>query len=286
MSTEIEPRRSNRSESIAKLAEALSKAQGQMEGAVKMSDNPYFKSKYADLASVWEACRKPLSDNQLAVVQTTDDSVDNGRVIVETILMHASGEWISGRIALKPVKDDPQGAGSAITYARRYGLQGIVGIAPEDDDGNAASGNGKATASSNVKRTEAPLTFTRKSAPLNNEQGGGNQQKGNHPPDGADNPSTAGVTPQPAARVAELESGKPLARPAVETISPGQQSNFHKECRAAVKPTRSMEADNLTYQWLTDNHYVNEKGQPTAAMIPAAGWLKERDKAISWLRVQ
>lgn len=140
MSTVVYAKPPNRSDSIAALAAALSKAQGSMTGATKHADNPFFKSKYADLASVWDACREPLSTNGLAVVQTVDDANDNGRIAVETVLMHASGEWISGRIAMKPVKDDPQAFGSAITYARRYGLQAIVGIAPEDDDGNAASG--------------------------------------------------------------------------------------------------------------------------------------------------
>lgn len=128
-----------RSATIGKLAEALCKAQASMNGAVKDSANPFYKSKYADLASVWDACRGPLSSNGLAVIQTTVPSA-NGKVGVETILAHQSGEWISGLLEMTPVKADPQGVGSAITYARRYGLQAIVGIAPEDDDGNAASG--------------------------------------------------------------------------------------------------------------------------------------------------
>lgn len=131
----------NQSESIAKLSEALAKAQGVMEGASKDSNNPFFHSKYADLASVWDACRKPLADNGLSVVQTADFIPEHpDMVCIETILCHASGEWIKGRLAVKPVKADPQGVGSCITYLRRYSLQSIVGIAPEDDDGNAASG--------------------------------------------------------------------------------------------------------------------------------------------------
>lgn len=130
------------SNEIGKLAEALAKAQAVMEGASKSSANPFFKSKYADLASVWDACRKPLSDNGLSVVQPTEFLPDQpDMVCVVTTLMHTSGEWISGRLAGRPVKQDPQGVGSLITYFRRYGLQSIVGIAPEDDDGNAASGH-------------------------------------------------------------------------------------------------------------------------------------------------
>ena len=139
------------SESIKELATALSKAQGAMEGAKKDSANPFFRSKYADLASAWESCRKPLSDNGLSVIQTTDILPEGLRLI--TTLLHTSGEWVSGILPVKPVKDDPQGMGSAMTYARRYGLMAIVGIAPEDDDGNAASGK-KAENVNNVKNTE------------------------------------------------------------------------------------------------------------------------------------
>jgi hypothetical protein len=135
---------SRRSATIGKLALALSKAQGVMTGAAKANENPFFHSKYADLASVWDACRGPLSSNELAVIQTVVPSSGPGKIAIETLLAHSSDEWISGTVEMKPVKDDPQGVGSAITYARRYGLQAIVGIAPEDDDGNAASGkNGK-----------------------------------------------------------------------------------------------------------------------------------------------
>lgn len=127
-----------KSETIGKLAEALAKAQGAIQGAIKDQANPYFKSKYADLSSVWDACRKPLSENGLAVVQTTC-GYDPDSVTVETLLTHLSGEWIKSTLTMRPVKADPQGIGSCITYARRYSLAAMVGVAPEDDDGNAAS---------------------------------------------------------------------------------------------------------------------------------------------------
>lgn len=128
----------NRSESIKEIGAALAKAQGEIEGAKKDSQNPFFKSSYADLASIWGACREPLSKNGLSIAQTTYSH--EGQLYLETTLLHSSGEWISGELPIRPVKDDPQGVGSAITYMRRYGLQAMVGIAPEDDDGNAASG--------------------------------------------------------------------------------------------------------------------------------------------------
>jgi len=129
----IEPMQSS---SIGKLALALSKAQGQMEGASKSADNPFFKSKYADLNECIQAARKPLADNELAVIQTTELS-DSGIVIVTT-LAHSSGEWIKAKISMKPKKDDDQGRGSSITYGRRYSFAAIVGLAQKEDDGNAS----------------------------------------------------------------------------------------------------------------------------------------------------
>ena len=129
----------NKSDDIKELALALSKTQSILKGALKDSNNPFFKSKYADLASVWEACREPLAANGLSVVQMPcNDTPDS--VALETILMHTSGQWISSVFSMPVSKHDAQAVGSAITYARRYALAAVVGIAPEDDDGNLASG--------------------------------------------------------------------------------------------------------------------------------------------------
>lgn len=124
----------------AKLAAALSKAQGEMEGAKKDAANPAFRSKYADLASVWDAIRDPLTRNGLCVVQFPCPAQD-GSVGLVTTLLHESGESIS-QVFYMPVKDksNAQAVGSALTYARRYSLMAVCGIAPEDDDGNAAAG--------------------------------------------------------------------------------------------------------------------------------------------------
>lgn len=130
-----------RSESTKEIALALSKAQGQFDHAKKDVKNEFFKSKYADLASVIDAAKKPLSDNGLAVVQVVDADNEGG-IYLETTLLHSSGEWISGRYPIKPTKTDPQAVGSAITYARRYAFSAMTGIAADDDDGNAASNSG------------------------------------------------------------------------------------------------------------------------------------------------
>jgi hypothetical protein len=127
----------NKSETITELAKALCKAQAEMGGAKKGSDNPFFKSKYADLSSVIQAIKEPFSDNGLSYVQFPIE--DQARIGIETILMHSSGEWLSQSFTVQLNKQDAQGAGSAITYCRRYGLQSIAGIPSEDDDGNSAS---------------------------------------------------------------------------------------------------------------------------------------------------
>ena len=137
------------SELINEIATALAKAQGQIEGAKKDAANPFFKSKYADLASVWDACRSALASNGLAVVQSP--SADGMRVSVDTLLTHQSGQWMGGTVSVTAKEDTPQAIGSAITYLRRYALQSFVGVAPEDDDGNAASAKG-----SNVKAMPVP----------------------------------------------------------------------------------------------------------------------------------
>ena len=158
------------SESINELATALAKAQGQIGGATKGSTNPFYKSKYADLASVRDACQAPLSENGLSVVQSPNtDYVGDPtpyeftsrsgearygvRVVcvvsIVTRLMHTSGQWLEDRVSTILPTGDPQAVGSAITYLRRYALQSFAGVAPEDDDAEGAHGrgtNGKAMA--------------------------------------------------------------------------------------------------------------------------------------------
>jgi hypothetical protein len=127
------------SESINELAAALAIAQGEITGALKSSKNPFFKSNYADLASVWDACRESLSRNGLAVIQTTEN-VSPEAITVVTTLAHKSGQYIKGVLAMTPKDGSPQAFGSCLTYARRYALAAIVGVAQVDDDANAAMG--------------------------------------------------------------------------------------------------------------------------------------------------
>jgi hypothetical protein len=135
----------SQSEVINELAAALSKAQGEMQAAIKDKVNPFFKSSYADLGSVWDAARPVLSKYGLCIMQTTELAADRNQVIMVTTLAHTSGQWMKSFLPLNPSKNDSQGMGAAITYLRRYSLSAIVGVVcDEDDDGETAVGRGKA----------------------------------------------------------------------------------------------------------------------------------------------
>jgi hypothetical protein len=126
------------SESVKELNTALAKAQGELFAAKKDSINPHFKSKYADLASVWEACREALSSNGLSVTQMPAEFQNNIMTLV-TRISHSSGEWLEQTMTCPVGKPDPQGIGSCLTYMRRYALAAVVGVYQDDDDANSAS---------------------------------------------------------------------------------------------------------------------------------------------------
>lgn len=125
------------SDDITKIAAAMVSVQAEIGPAIKGKANPFFKSKYADLSEVWDACRDALQSNEIAVIQGA--RVVDGKACMETKLVHTSGQWFSSLWEMMPAKADPQSMGSAITYMRRYSLSAMVGILAEDDDGNAAS---------------------------------------------------------------------------------------------------------------------------------------------------
>ena len=128
------------SDTIGKIAAALAAAQANMGAALKDSQNPHFRSRYADLASVVEATRPHLAAQGIAIVQLPETSRETGEVAVTTALVHSSGEVIACRLSAVCKDLAPQPVGSAITYLRRYGLLSVAGIAPDDDDGEAAMG--------------------------------------------------------------------------------------------------------------------------------------------------
>lgn len=124
------------SEQINELAAALSKAQSDMGGAVKDSDNPFFKSKYADLTSVIKAIKQPFADNGLSYTQFPINDLTG--IGVCTRLMHSSGQWLEMGYTLPMVKKDPQSASSSITYARRVAISAMAGIPTADDDAESS----------------------------------------------------------------------------------------------------------------------------------------------------
>ncbi len=125
----------NQSENINELATALAKCQGEMEAAIKDSINPHFKSKFATLYSIWESCRKPLSNHGLSVVQTMSYLED--KLCLTTKLMHSSGQWLSSVTPVISARNDAQGIGSALSYFKRYSLSALLGICTRDEDDDA-----------------------------------------------------------------------------------------------------------------------------------------------------
>ncbi len=147
----------NKSESIKNIAKALSDFQAEVKNPANSADNPFFKSKYAPLNEILNDVRPLLAKNGLSILQFP--SGDGQNIIVTTTLLHESGEWIeSDPLVLKATKADAQGAGSAITYARRYAVAAILGISSEDDDdGNMAShGKSKPDEKANEKSKPSP----------------------------------------------------------------------------------------------------------------------------------
>lgn len=136
----VGPSTARRSPSIAALAAALVKAQGEMANVARNAENPHRNSRYADLAGVRDAVFPVLSRNGLAVLQLPCE-LDSEAALTTLLLHGSSGEWVETTIRLRPAKPDPQSVGSALTYARRYALMAVAGVAAagEDDDGDAGS---------------------------------------------------------------------------------------------------------------------------------------------------
>ena len=130
------------SDSIIKIAPALVKAQSEIGKAAKTAMNPHLRSKYANLDSVWNAVAPALQVNELMVMQSPVISDDN-KLHLETMIIHSSGEWIKEEMAMPIPKQDPQGYGSALSYARRYHLSAMLGVTQDDDDGHAAKASVK-----------------------------------------------------------------------------------------------------------------------------------------------
>ena len=129
----------NQSATIGKIAAAMCKAQSDMGSALKSSDNPFFKSKYADVSECLKAALPALNDNGIALIQGSDWDSANKAFFVTTTLLHTSGEWIASKLYVPITKHDAQGVGAAMTYGRRFLLSGMCALAQADDDGNSIS---------------------------------------------------------------------------------------------------------------------------------------------------
>lgn len=145
---------------------ALSKAQVEFKKAVKDAANPFFKSNYADLESVIDAVRPALAKNGLCVIQSTDMLLPSERLVLKTILGHSSGQFVEGLYPINPVKNDPQGVSSAITYAKRVSLAAMVGAVATDEDDDAEASMGR--------NHQQPKQIIRAAVPSNTKEVDGN----------------------------------------------------------------------------------------------------------------
>ena len=195
---------------IGALAAALSKAQGVIAAAPKDKANPFFNSRYADLASVWGVLRAPLSANGLSVVQGFTAPPQEGTVVITTRLMHSGGQWLESELHLTPKDASPQAAGSCITYGRRYALAAIAGVvSDEDDDGNAATQQGRQT-SKPPEKPPVKLSTTSKSTYDNTSTSDRNWL--------LKEMQSRGINPDQYKAIAEAMVGNPRTGPALDAV--------------------------------------------------------------------
>jgi hypothetical protein len=225
----------NRSESIGKLVVALAQAQLRFDPVLKDTKNPYYNSKYADLSNVIVATQTPLAENGLVVIQTPLRKDQDAGVL--TLLAHSSGEWISSELMLPAVsagKDgkarfDAQSVGSAITYARRYTYQGIIGVAAEDDDGNAAAESQKTENKTVTAKSSARPEPVRAPGPVNSA------------PATAKSPETGQRSGQTQANpAAPVQANTAVEAPANVQGSPETQDNAPTETLPTQEPNSPL----------------------------------------------
>jgi len=243
------------SQQLDKIADALAQAQKEMGHASKDATNPYFQSKYADLASVIDAAG-PLHEHGISIVCIPLER--DGLYGVHCRLVHKSGQYMGGTLLLPVSKKDAQGAGSSITYARRYCVQSLCNIGAEDDDANGS--------------------IDRK-APRKEHSDKGNKRIGKpreQPMKEVEpNPEEHGLAPS-------TEKGDTTYPSTNKFITQGQASNFQRSFKDACPS--GFNALNESHQWLLAMGYVDETGQPTAKRIPAGGWLTVKQAAVAYAK--
>jgi hypothetical protein len=260
------------SESITKIAPALLAAKKAFKPALKTAENPHFKSKYVDLQSVVDATEDALSLNGLMLLQSPESSGEDKMVSVTSRLIHISGEWIEGTVTLPSgtqSRYDAQTVGSAITYARRYSYMGILGIAPEDDDGSTASGSHSVQSPrpvtvAQINRAMHPVKAI--ISDLQQEAGGEADPLFDENGDIIESKTTVQHREQKAQRKPPTEKLDSAERKAKGYISEAQEKRF-----IAIAKTNGRE-------WSDIDQYLESLGIAYAYQIP---W-KKYDDAITW----
>jgi hypothetical protein len=192
-----------------------------MQSAEKDETNPHFQSAYATLAAVWDACRAPLSKHGLSVVQATEPFA--GGMLLHTRLMHSTGQFIESVYEVRPTQATPQGFGSALTYARRYSLMALVGVAADDDDdGNEASKKGKTNVATNPKSPAASGGPVVKPKAVSSP-----------PPAAVAGPSPSGPSEPQLARLFAIANGRGWTNDNVKAF---MKARFGKESSKALAP--------------------------------------------------
>lgn len=231
----------NKSDSIGALATALALAQAEIDGAEKRKNNPAFKSRYADLGAVWEACQEPLTKHGLSVVQIPEESEDPRTLLrLTTVLLHKSGEWISSTTSIPITKPDAHGFGSALTYARRYTLAAMLSVcSDEDDDGNAATGR-------NPHQVQQQRQEQRQQAAQTQHQ---------RPAEAPRSPAPS--QPQPQPQRAQEGSGAP---PACVT------------CQKAITRQQADATRHLGRLYCKDHVPAQASAEPPSSLLPGGQW--------------
>lgn len=240
---------------------ALAKAQGEIKDAIKDKANDHFRSKYATLAAVYEACRTALSKAGVAVVQIPyNDGKDVG---VSTVLGVASGQWISAKLQVSPARYDAQGLGSVITYLRRYSLSAMVGVAPDDDDdgeaamGRPTAGNGRdpdANAKANKPRSTRATNV--ESAPGNGSAPAGNR---------GDQREAAQTAEQNAARDVAQAAKTRLDMAIDAALDHGELDDLEKSPDWQTVKDYSPAAHDKTWNRMRDRHDFISRGPDAPA---------------------
>lgn len=221
----------NKSESIVKIASALLRAQQEMGNATKDSRNPFFKSTYATLNAIREATLPALNKHGIAVLQPM--KLVDGRTVIETILLHESGEWVSSETPVVVSKlNDPQAEGSGQSYARRYGLQSLLNIGAEDDDAEAGMGRKRPQVSKALLESRLPPSVATLLEGVN--------EGVNHVTLDTSSPGTT------ASFVAQVNSDGGTMEIKSSTVEPLRKSSFKKPTKKSVAEAVSEENNGWT----------------------------------------